>query len=719
MSTRGFRNLERPTDGKVALPGSLHQNRKLKQWVRFERDRTVTLSPGKVEIGQGILTALSQIAAEELDVELSRMRVVPAATGTSPDESVTSGSLSIQDSGSAIRQACAEIRAVLIQTAAIEYNVDPASLSVRDGEISSIDGRVRTNYWAIADEDLLDREADGSVKPKSPDTHRIVGQSVPRIDLPDKVFGRPRFVHDLQLPGMLHGRIVDLASPWAKIISIDDAAVKAMPGVVAVVRDGSFLGVIAEREAVAVKAAEKLAAAVRWEERETLPDSANLAAFLASTKHETTIVEERTPQTPATVVKRHKARFLKPYIAHASIGPSAAVACWVDGSLEVWSHSQGIYNLRDDMAQGLRVPAENIKIHHTEGAGCYGHNGADDVAFEAALLARATPGRPVKLVWSRSEELGRSPMQAGHLVEVRAGTDASGNVVEWEHELWANGYSSRPGRADTPTLIAALHLAKPFPPFISINPPKAAGGGADRNAVPLYDFPKMKILNNRLLEMPIRTSALRGLGAYANIFALESFMDELAHDAGRDPIEYRLAHLSDPRGRAVIEAAIKRATWWGDKRAEGVGHGFGFAKYKNLGAWCAVAAQIEAGATLKVRRLTIAVDVGQVINPDGVLNQVEGGAIQTVSWVLKEAVKFDRMRITSRSWEDYPILTFSEVPQIDIELINRPNERSLGAGEAPNGPAAAAIGNAVFDALGVRVRELPLTPERIIAASNS
>ena len=231
MSTRGFRNLERPTDGKVALPGSLHQNRKLKQWVRFERDRTVTLSPGKVEIGQGILTALSQIAAEELDVELSRMRVVPAATGTSPDESVTSGSLSIQDSGSAIRQACAEIRAVLIQTAAIEYNVDPASLSVRDGEISSIDGRVRTNYWAIADEDLLDREADGSVKPKSPDTHRIVGQSVPRIDLPDKVFGRPRFVHDLQLPGMLHGRIVDLASPWAKIISIDTTKALALQGV--------------------------------------------------------------------------------------------------------------------------------------------------------------------------------------------------------------------------------------------------------------------------------------------------------------------------------------------------------------------------------------------------------------------------------------------------------------------------------------------------------
>ncbi|MEO7402954.1 MAG: molybdopterin cofactor-binding domain-containing protein, partial [Burkholderiales bacterium] len=596
------------------------------------------------------------------------------------------------DSGSAIRQACAEIRSVLIQTAAIEYNVDPASLSVRDGEISSSDGRVRTNYWALADEALLDREADGSVKPKSPDTHRIVGQSVPRIDLPDKVFGRPRFVHDLQLPGMLHGRIVDLASPRAKIVSVDDAAVKAMPGVVAVVRDGSFLGVIAEREAVAVKAAEKLAAAVRWEEGETLPDAANLAAFLTSTKHETTIVEERTPAQPATVVKRHKARFLKPYIAHASIGPSAAVACWADGSLEVWSHSQGIYNLRDDMAQGLRVPAERIKIHHTEGAGCYGHNGADDVAFEAALLARATPGRPVKLVWSRSDELGRSPMQAGHLVEVRAGTDASGNIVDWEHELWANGYSSRPGRADTPTLIAALHLEKPFPPFISINPPKAAGGGADRNSVPLYDFPKMKILNNRLLEMPIRTSALRGLGAYANIFALESFMDELAIDAGRDPIEYRLAHLSDPRGRAVIEAAVKRATWWRDKRAEGVGHGFAFARYKNLGAWCAVAAQIEAGATLKVRRLAIAVDVGQVINPDGVRNQVEGGAIQTVSWVLKEAVKFDRMRITSRSWEDYPILTFSEVPQIDIELINRPNERSLGAGEAPNGPAAAAIG---------------------------
>jgi CO/xanthine dehydrogenase Mo-binding subunit len=322
----------------------------------------------------------------------------------------------------------------------------------------------------------------------------------------------------------------------------------------------------------------------------------------------------------------------------------------------------------------------------------------------------------VKLQWTRADELGWSPFGPAMLVELAADLDAGGEIVAWRHELWSNGHSSRPGRADIPSLLAASHVEKGFAQPLSINPPLARGGGADRNAVPLYDFPARRIVNHRLLTMPIRASAMRSLGALANVFAIESFMDELATARGADPVEWRLRHLSDPRAKAVIEAAARRADWTGWRRRDGWGHGIAFAKYKNLGAYCAVVAEIEAEREVRVRRLVVAVDVGLVVNPDGVANQLEGGAIQATSWTLKEQVRFDRTRITSTAWEDYPILRFSEVPRVEVEIVARPDLPSVGAGEGAQGPTAAAIANAVFDALGVRVRDLPLTPERIAAA---
>jgi CO/xanthine dehydrogenase Mo-binding subunit len=353
-------------------------------------------------------------------------------------------------------------------------------------------------------------------------------------------------------------------------------------------------------------------------------------------------------------------------------------------------------------------------VAHVEGAGCYGHNGADDVALDAALLARAAGGRPVRVVWSRADELAWAPFGPAMAIALEADVDAAGEVLAWRHDLWSNGHSTRPGRAATPTLLAASHLERPFDRLLAINPPLPAGG-ADRNAIPLYDFPAQRVVNHRLLSMPLRASALRSLGAFANVFAIESFVDELAHARAEDPVAWRLRHLSDPRARAVVEAVARRAGWTGWQRRENRGHGIGFAKYKNLGAYCAVVAEIEAEREIRVHRLVVAVDVGLVINPDGVANQIEGGAIQAASWTLKEAVRFDLARVTSAAWEDYPILKFSEVPVVEVEIVSRPDAPWVGAGEAAQGPTAAAIANAVYDALGVRVRDLPITPERIAA----
>ncbi|MCC6610950.1 MAG: xanthine dehydrogenase family protein molybdopterin-binding subunit [Burkholderiales bacterium] len=697
---------------ETRLPGNLQANRRLSQWLRITPEGVVSLSPGKVELGQGIITALGQIAAEELDVDFARIRVIPVNTGTSPNEGVTSGSLSIQDSGTAVRHACAEARAIYLAEAAAELGVPVETLRVDDGRITAPNGR-HTSYWALAEDALLDREATGSVAPKRPADYKIVGRPVPRLDLPDKILGRPRFIHDLVLPHMLHGRVVRPASRGARLVALDDAIVRAMPGVVAVVRDGSFLGVLAEREEVAVKAAQALAQRATWDERDTLPAGDALAQWLRSAPRETNVVEEHAFDVrPACT---YSATYSRPFTAHAAIGLSCALAQWRGTeSVAIWTHSQGVYNLRTDLAKVLGLAADGVAVTHVEGAGCYGHNPADDAALDAALLARAALGRPVRLQWTREDELAWAPYGPAMIVDLSAGLDASGNIVRWTLENYSNGHTLRPGRGSTPALLAAWHLERPFEPPVAMNPP-LPGGGTERNAVPLYDFPR-RIVCHRVTDMPLRTSALRALGAFANVFAIESFMDELALAAGVDPVEYRLRHLKDERGRAVIEAAARRMGWSARQKAEGRGFGIAFAKYKNLGAYCAVVAEVEAEREIRVRRLTIAADVGLAVNPDGVANQMEGGAVQAASWTLKEAVKFDRRRVTSTSWEEYPILRFSEVPAVDVEILNRPEERAVGAGEAAQGPVAGAIANAVFDALGVRVRDLPITPERIVAA---
>src|SRR3954471_15150101 len=703
-----------PSPSPPALPVSLAANPKLSAWLKISSNGQVTVSPGKVEIGQGIVTALAQIAADELDIDLSRVQMIRASTAASPNEGVTSGSLSIQQSGRALRHACAEVRQIFLQQAAERLGVDIGALDIEDGTISG-PGNVRTSYWELAEEVSLDRDATPGVTPKIASRRALAGNSIQRIDIPDKVLGRPRFIHDQALAGMLHGRVLRPENARAKLTGLREDDARAVAGIVAVVRDGSFAGVLSETEHDAEAALNALRKGATWSDGDPLPDENDLASFLKAQPTESTVIDKKTAALPSEVARSIRRQYTRPYIAHASIAPSCAMAQWNGDRVHVWTHSQGVYLLRADLALVLKLPVDHITVEHREGAGCYGHNAADDVALDAVLLAKAAGGRPVRVQWSRQSEMSDAPFGAAMAIEMEADLDAQGEIIEWRHSIWSNGHAARPGRAAQPALLAGYELANPFPRMISTNPPQANGGGGDRNSIPLYDFPSWHIESHRLTTMPIRTSALRTLGGQGNVFAIESILDEIAIERDEDPVAFRLRLLRDERAKDVIRAAAKRAKWKPAKRP-GIGYGVGFARYKNTGAYCAVVAEIEGAEDIRVRKLTLAADVGEAINPDGVINQIEGGAIQATSWVLKERVRFDRQRITSTSWESYPILRFSEVPDVQVELIQRSDSEPVGAGEAAHGPVTSAIANAVFDALGVRVRDLPITRDRIIAA---
>jgi nicotinate dehydrogenase subunit B len=695
------------------LPGGLNNNRLLDAWIRIGPNGNATVFTGKVELGQGILTALAQIAAEELDLPLSRIRMVSGDTSQTPNEGFTAGSLSIETSGAAIRHAAAEVRAILVELAAKRLSVDPRTLTVRDGMISAPDGQV-LSYGAVVAGANLRREASGNAAPKSPSDYRIVGRSAPRRDLPAKVTGRPAFVHDIRLPGMLHGRVIRPPRYGSTLESFDEAAARSIPGLVAIVRDGSFLGVVAEREETAVAARDALSRTAQWKLGPRLPDPARIFEHLKSLSSVDEMIGVK--ESPVLAGGRmFKAVYTKPYTAHASLGPSCALAEYRDGRMTVWTHAQGVFALRQELAKALKMPTTAIRCIHAEGAGCFGHNGADDAALDAALLARALPGRPIRLQWMRDDEFAWEPYGPAVVMQLQAALDPEGRIYNWQYELWSNTHSTRPQSTAGNSLLGAWYLAEPQ----KMAPPQLAGGGV-RNAIPLYDFANQRILHHFIPEMPIRVSALRTLGAYANVFATESFMDELSSAIGADPIAFRLAHLKDPRARAVIERAARLAKWRPGERGDGVnGRGLGFARYKNSQTYVAVVARIEVdrpSGLLRIPEVWTAVDAGLVINPDGLVNQIEGGIIQSASWTLYEQVLFDQEGIKSRDWASYPIMPMNEVPQVTVDVINRPHAPPLGAGEASLGPAAAAIANAFAHATGRRIRSLPMSAERVKAA---
>ena len=704
------------TQQAAPLPGSLAQNRMLDAWIRINTDGTATIFPGKVELGQGITTALIQIAAEELDLPLGRVRVLTTDTSYSPNEGVTSGSQSIEYGGTALRLASAEVRGILLDLAAERFGVSADTLTVADGTIGSLDGR-KVGYGELAADLDLHREATAKIAPKLPAAHKIVGKSIQRFDIPKKVTGGIAYVQDIRLPGMVHGRIVRPPRPGSKLDSVDIAAVQAMPGVVAVVRDGSFLGVVAEREEQAIKARQALIEGARWTLGPELPDPAKIYDVLLALPAEDTVISNKQAAVPegATVIE---ATYRKPYMAHASIGPSCAVAEFKNSEMTVWTHSQGVFPLRNHLSLGLRLPIADIRCIHAEGSGCYGQNGADDVGLDAALLARAVAPRPVRLQWMRDDEFAWEPYGPAMIMRVKAAL-ADGKIAEWNYDLWSNTHSTRPTEIGGNNLLASWYLANAQDQAPPRTIPQPAGGG-DRNAIPLYDFPRQRVVHHFIKEMPLRVSALRTLGAYSNVFAIESFLDELARAAKADPIAFRLAHLKDSRARAVIESVARNANWKDGEAGDGRrGRGIGFAKYKNLSVFVAVIAEVEvdaASGVIKVPRAFAVADAGQIVNPDGLTNQIQGGIIQSTSWTLHEQVRFNRDGITSLDWQGYPILTMQEVPHVAVELIDRPSEKSLGAGEGAQGPAVAAIVNAFANATGKRIRELPLTPNRVKAA---
>jgi CO/xanthine dehydrogenase Mo-binding subunit len=697
------------------LPATLAANPRLAAWLDFTEPGAVTIRSGKVEYGQGVWTALCQIAAEELDVDLARVQIAPVSTATSPDEGITSGSRSIEDSGSALRQACAQARSAFLASASDLLGTDASALAVADGEITDGGAGTGLSYWSLSGRGLLDRVAGEPRPPKPPARWSVAGRSAPRIDLPDKVTGRPRFLHDLVLPGMRYGRVVRPPGPAAVLLSPGDPP---LPGGVMTVRDGSFLGVIAATDRMALAAAAALAKAASWQLTPSLPDEDDLRGFLLAAPAEAVTVDERHDRRAATAVTNTlTAEFTRPFLAHASMAPSCGIARWDDGQVTVWSHTQGPFALRGAIATGLGLAPGQVTVNHVEGAGAYGHNGADDAAMDAVLLARTVPGHPVRVLWRREDEMSWAPLGPAMLARVSAGLDASGRIASWRHDVWSNGFIGRPGTGGEPRLLALAHRAGGEPISPSADGPPTGAMGSTRNAVPGYNIPDRMIVRHRLLTMPVRTSSLRSLGAFLNVFAIESVMDELAAVAEADPVAFRLAHLSDPRARQVIEQVAGLAGWAGRPAGgDGTGYGLGYARYKGTSGYCAAVARVEAETDVRLTHLWLAVDVGRVVNPDGVINQVEGGAIQSASWALRERVRFDRTRITSVSWDTYPILRFTDVPQVEVRIVDAPRERETGAGEVAQGPVAGAIGNAVADAVGVRVRDLPLTRDQVARA---
>jgi nicotinate dehydrogenase subunit B len=697
-----------------ALPKSLADNPRLDQWIGFEDGGRVRVATGKVELGQGILTALAQIAAEELDVSMAQLRLISGETPATPNEIFTAGSMSIEGGGAALRLVCAQVRALFLERAAALLGADAASLAMEDGAILQDGAPTGMSYWSLAADIDLSHDATGAAPTKKPSEYRVVGKAVPRVDLAAKI-ADAAFIHDILPDGVLHARVIRQPWPGARLAGVDEARLNRPRGDIAALRVGEFLAVTSSNEAAVVAATEMAASAFTWEGGTPPPDDAGEPGWLM--RQATQDRELKGEGAPAPQGERTlTALYSRPYIAHASIGPSCALALFADGHLTVYTHSQGVFPLRSSIARALQMDVADISVLHRPGAGCYGHNGADDVAFDAALIATQTPGRFVRVLWSRADELAASPVGAAMAVKLSAGLGADGRPAGWTVEIWSPTHAQRPGMGGGINLLGALALPDQ-PPHKTMDVPDANGGGGVRNALALYDLPGQRIIHHFIPDCPVRTSALRTLGAYANAFAIEGFIDELAAEAGRDPVAYRLDLLSDVRARAVIEKAAAMAGWSeGDPLGEGRAKGIGFSRYKNKAAWCACVAEVAVEEEVRLLKVWCAVDGGLIINPDGARNQIEGGIIQGASWTLKEEVRIADGRIATRAWADYPILRFSEVPEIEIALIPQPNEPALGMGEVAHGPVAAAIGNSVARALGMRLRRLPLSRERLMAA---
>ena len=706
----------------MTLSSSFGNNPDLDSWLQFHRDGRITVSTGKVELGQKLTTALTVIVAEELDVDPGRITVLTADTDNSPNEGYTAGSNSLESSGIALRQASAKARRALMEKASEHLEEPVENLSVTDGEIGGATTNKNVTYWDLIGDKHFKITVTDDVLPKSPDQYHLIGNPVPAVGLEALVTGTMTYVHDMEFTDMAHARVIRPPNYHAQIQDLNDTEVRAMPGVIEVILDGSFLSVVCEREEQAIWAASKLARITVWDESKELNSKDIFVQLKNNPRQSLPVVEGVAKESPVQPFrppenssKTLSATYQRPYHMHGSIGPSAAIALYDAQVLKVWTHSQGIFPLRLALADVLGLAEDKIHLVHVPGAGCYGHNGADDVALDAALAARSVPGRPIMLKWERADEHAWEPFGSAMQIELQASLDDTGRVIYWNHETFSDTHMSRPSaHRENSRLLAAWHLQSPRP-APPVKPTPGFHTGIHRNADPIYDFADRRVVKHLVHDLPLRVSALRSLGAYANVFAIESFMDELAHFRDMDPLEFRLAHLSDNRARAVLEAATSKANSGFSSADDGHGRGLAVARYKNSKCYVAVVIDliVDDYGAIQLLRAVIAADAGQIVDPDGLRNQLEGGLIQSASWTLKEQVKFDDKGIVSRDWESYPILTFAEVPEIETVLIDRPDQPFLGSGEATQGPTAAAIGNAIFDAIGLRLRRIPFTQDRV------
>jgi nicotinate dehydrogenase subunit B len=694
------------------LPLSIQNNRRMERWIRFEADRTVRLAVGKVELGQGNVTALAQIAADELDVDLARISVLSGDTEDAPDEGQTTSSQSIEVSGRSVRLVSAELRARILDRLARRLNCSPAELTVDDGVFRRGDAPTGHDYWNFFAAEDFAEEILGTAAPKPHTDYRYVGKPLPRRDLPAKVTGAA-FVHDMVRPDMLHARMLRQPCRGARLVALDEVALRRVArGEFRIVRVGDLVAFVGSDETVVQRAAAAAPLHAKWDNVAPIAPEQQEADWLVGQPSHDRVLGTQVPPVTTNVVS---ASYSRPYVAHASIAPSCALAEYRHGHLSVWSHTQGVYPLRSALANVLGLSQDAITVRHAHGAGCYGHNGADDVAVDAAVIALQIPDRCIRVQWRREEEFGYEPVGPAMQVTLRAALDDAGKPQDWTAEIWSATHVQRPSSGGNMLTHEALPTPPPDPR--PTDPPEANGGGGTRNAFVLYDVPVKRVVHHLVLRAPVRTSALRGLGALPNVFAIECFMDELAERAGVDPVAYRLSMLSDSRARRLIENIAQRCNWASRGAAgSGRGLGLGWARYKNRAAYAAVAAAVEVDQEVKLRRVWCVADAGLVINPDGARNQLEGGIVQAASMVLKEQVRMEGQGITSVDWDSYPILRFSEVPEIDTEIIHAPDLPTLGMGECTFGPTAAAIGNAVAHALGTRIRDMPFTREKIEAA---
>jgi len=694
-------------------------NEAIDSWLVISPNNRITVFSGKVDLGTGARTALAQMAAEELDVAFDQIEMVMGDTATTPDQWLTAGNLTIFQGGSELRRAAASARRVLVDRAAQRLGASVGELIVEDGVV-----RVKTNpRRAVAYSELLGSGLQLKVDPKielrKSTQYKLIGKSIPRVDIPAKVTGEFEYVHDVRLPGMLHARVVRPDDLGAKLVSFDDSAAKRVGGFVQTVRKGDFIAVVARSEWGAVKAARALK--VNWSAGTGLPDQATVFTHWRNRP----VAKEEVTQTAGDVQAalqgaaiRVKASYEFAVQTHATIGPSCAVADFKGGKLTVWTSSQATHSMVHELSVVTKMPKDAIRLVFLEGAGCYGRNGTEDAAADAALISQEI-SKPVRVQWSRADETARAPKSPPRAMDMEAGLDAQGNVVAWSGDFYiALNHVAAFKPLDFP-LLAATETGIPRPGNWV--------GFLFQNSGQPYGFPNIKVNTKHIAEAFFRSSHLRSPGRIENSFANEAFMDELVAAAKADPLEYRLRYMKDPRAIEAIQTAAKLANWQarpGPNPSAGSGdvvkgRGIAYMRYNNTITYVAAVAEVEvtkSTGAIKVTRICLAHDCGEMVNPDGVANQVEGGILQTVSRTLMENVTWDRTKVTSVDWATYPISRFPDMPKVEIALLDRPGAAAWGAGEPAPCAIPGAIANAVFDATGVRLRSLPFTPDKVKTA---